>query len=119
MKALTRFSAALASSLPIASSNVVAGRSDSVEAAPPTPVCRRISTKNPMPIVAMMISGETMAPSASSMCWLFVRGSTSTPTSAKPCAALRSASLSSAVPAQPMTVHPGTVTLAFAPLFSV
>ncbi len=119
MKALTRLSAALASSLPMASSNLISGRSDSVDAAPPTPVCRRISTKKPMPIVAMMISGETIASSRSSRCWLRVRGSTSTPTSAKPCAALRSASLSSAVPAQPSAEQPGTLTLALAPFFSV
>ncbi len=119
MKAFTRLSAALASSLPMASLKVVSGRSDSVDAAPPMPVCRRISTKKPMPIVAMMISGDSMSPSRSSRCWLFVRGSTSTPTSAKPCAALRSASLSSAVPAQPSVLQPGTVTLALVPFLSV
>ena len=119
MKALTRLSAALASSLPMASLNVVAGRSDSFDVAPPMPVCRRIRTMKPMPIVATMISGDSRLQIRSSTCWLRVRGSTSTPTSAKPCAALRSASLSSTVPAQPTALQPGTVALAFAPLLSV
>ena len=37
MKAFTRFSAALASSLPMASANCVCGRVDNLDAAPPTP----------------------------------------------------------------------------------
>ena len=119
MKAFTRFSAAFASSLPMASANCVCGRTDRREAAPPVVVCRRVSMKKPANTVAISSSGESAPPSASSRCCAFVRGSTSTPTSAKPPVALRSASLSIAVPAQPSTEQPGTVALAFPPSFSV
>ena len=39
LKALTRFNPALASSLPMTSANCVCGRADSLDAAPPMPVC--------------------------------------------------------------------------------
>ena len=84
MKALTRFSAALASSLPMASANCVSGRVDSLDAAPPTPACNFAPTNRAPTSVATSSNGDSRLLTMSSRRRLAVRGSISTLTKAKP-----------------------------------
>ena len=119
MKALTRLSAAFASSLPIASAKRSSGRSESFDAAPPMPVCSRVATTSAAAMPPIRSSGESRLSIMSSVRRLAVRGSTSTWTSGKRADARPSPRRSSTVPEQPLEEQPGTVTLALSPLRKV
>ncbi len=120
MNAFTRSSARFASALPTTSAKPASGCRASLAASPPPiRICIFMIAKNPPASSTTSISVEPTDATASNRRRAAGRGSTSTLTSEKPAAALRSPSLSSSVPAHDSREQPGTVVLCRRPSASV